>query len=335
MMPLMSGSDMCRAIKQGGGRLSRTPVILVTARVEEQTKIRGLDYGADDYLLKPFLQEELLLRVRNLSTKRRQERALFDAHLMLRAQQKYVQSDLELARDFQNDLLSKLDMPAPLSAHVEFRPADVVGGDFYHLTTLGPNRVRLFLADMVDHGVKAAVRAAAAWPEYTGLDHDSIDPAEVLESLNDVATSKYTDLAGSFLCLDLDANSGEHVSIRYARAGEMPFMVVSEAGPTAPPAAEGFMVGLFPHMTYQSRELKLAPRTRLFLYSDGLYTQSDAAGRSFREAGGLKEAWRTTMECTDIQTATQAVIRSLDRFRGATAQLDDITLIGIDVGEMR
>jgi len=335
MMPLMSGSDMCRAIKQGGGRLSRTPVILVTARVEEQTKIRGLDYGADDYLLKPFLQEELLLRVRNLSTKRRQERALFDAHLALRAQHKYVQSDLELARDFQNDLLSKLDMPAPLAAHVEFRPADVVGGDFYHLTSLGPGRVRLFLADMVDHGVKAAVRAAAAWPEYTGLDHSSLDPAGVLESLNEVATSKYADLAGSFLCVDFDAGAGEQVTIRYARAGEMPFIIVADADPTEPPAAEGFMIGLFPNMSYQSRELTIAPRTRLFLYSDGLYTQTNGVGQSFRDAGGLNEAWRMTKECANIRIATERVLGSLDQFRGATAQLDDVTLIGIEVTESR
>jgi len=335
MMPVMSGSALCKAIKQGGGRLSRTPVILVTARVEEQTKLRGLDYGADDYLLKPFLQEELLLRVRNLVTKRRQERALLDAHLTLRTQQEYVQSDLELARDFQNDLLSKLDMPAPLAAHVEFRPAEVVGGDFYHLSSLGPNRVRLFLADMVDHGVKAAVRAAAAWPEYTGLDHPNLDPAGVLESLNDVATSKYADLAGSFLCVDLDASASEYVSIRYARAGEMPFVVVSEAGPTAPPAAEGFMIGLFPNMSYQSRQLTIAPRTRLFLYSDGLYTQTNEAGRTFREAGGLTEAWGMTLQCADIRAATRAVVESLDRFRGATGQLDDVTLIGIEVGELR
>jgi DNA-binding response OmpR family regulator/two-component sensor histidine kinase len=335
MMPLMSGSDMCRAIKRGGGRLSRTPVILVTARTEEQAKLRALDYGADDYLLKPFLQEELLLRVRNLATKRRQERALFDAHLTLRAQQKYLQSDLELARDFQNDLLSKLDLPAPLTAHVEFCPADVVGGDFYHLTSLGPSRVRLFLADMVDHGVKAAVRAAAAWPEYTGLDHPNLDPAGVLERLNEVATSKYADLAGSFLCVDLDASDSQHVSIRYARAGEMPFAVVSEAGPAAPPAAEGFMIGLFPNMSYQSRELTIAPRTRLFLYSDGLYTQTDEDGRTFREADGLKKAWEKTMKCADIRAATETVLESFDQFRGVTAQLDDVTLIGIEVGESR
>lgn len=331
MMPLMSGPDLCRAIKTGGGRLSRTPVMLVTARTEEQTKLRGLDYGADDYLLKPFLQEELLLRVRNLVAKRRQERALFDAHLTLKAQHQYVQSDLELARDFQNDLLPRLDMPAGLTAYVEFRPADVVGGDFYHLTPLGPGRVRLFLADMVDHGVKAAVRAAAALPEYTGLDHPNLDAAGVLESLNEVATSKYADLAGSFLCLDIDASSGDQVSIRYARAGEMPFVVISGAGAVEPPAAAGFMVGLFPNMSYQSRDLTVSPGARLFLFSDGLYTQTNGSGKTFRDAGGLTEAWGMTRGSSNIRAATETVIASLDRFRGTTPQLDDVTLIGIEI----
>lgn len=331
MMPLMSGSDLCRAIKTGGGRLARTPVMLVTARTEEQTKLRGLDYGADDYLLKPFLQEELLLRVRNLVSKRRQERALFDAHLTLKAQHQYVQSDLELARDFQNGLLPSLEMPEPLAAHVEFRPADVVGGDFYHITPLGPGRVRLFLADMVDHGVKAAVRAAAALPEYTGLDHLNLDASGVLESLNEVATSKYADLAGSFLCLDIDAGSGDHVSIRYARAGEMPFVVMSGAGPIEPPAAAGFMVGLFPNMSYQSRELTISPGTRLFLYSDGLYTQTNGSGTTFRDGGDLTETWGMTRDSLNIRAATETVIASLDRFRGTTPQLDDVTVIGIEI----
>jgi signal transduction histidine kinase/CheY-like chemotaxis protein len=334
MMPVMSGADMCLAIKRGGGRLSRTPVVLVTARAEEQTRLRGLDYGADDYLLKPFLQEELLLRVRNFVTKRLQERALFDAHLTLRAQHKHIQSDLELARDFQNDLLPKLDMPEPLKAHVAFRPAEVVGGDFYHLTSLGPNRVRLFVADMVDHGVKAAVRAAAAWPEYTSLDHPNLGPAQVLERLNDVATAKYADLSGSFLCLDLHVKDDARVSVQYAQAGEMPFTIVTGAGPTVPPAAEGFMIGLFPKMSYQSRELTITPGTRLFLYSDGLYTQPNGADRIFREVA-LKEAWQMATGRGDIRSATETVIESFDRFRGSSAQLDDVTLIGIEVGERR
>jgi DNA-binding response OmpR family regulator/anti-sigma regulatory factor (Ser/Thr protein kinase) len=330
MMPNVSGPELCKAIKRGGGRLSRTPVVLVTARAEEQTKLRGLDYGADDYLLKPFLQDELLLRVRNLVTKRRQERALSDAHLTLRAQHKYLLSDLELARDFQNDLFTELDMPAPLAAHVEFRPADVVGGDFYHLTSLGPERVRLFVADMVDHGVKAALRAAAAWPEYTSLDHQNLGPSEVLERLNDLATSKYGDLSGSFLCMDFDVTASDRVSIRYAQAGPMPFTLVSEAGSTSPPAAPGFMIGLFPNMSYELRELTCRPGTRLFLYTDGLYTQSNESGQTFRDMG-LKEAWKMAMECAHIRAATEAVLDGFDRFRGASAQSDDLTLIGIEV----
>jgi signal transduction histidine kinase/DNA-binding response OmpR family regulator len=331
MMPVMSGPDMCKAIKEGGGRLSRTPVVLVTARAEEQTKLRGLDYGADDYLLKPFLQDELLLRVRNLVTKRRQERALFDAHLALVARHKYIQSDLELARDFQNDLLPELEMPEPLAAHVEFRPADVVGGDFYHLARLGEKRVRLLLADMVDHGVKAAVRAAAAWPEYTSLDQTNLSPAEALERLNDLATSKYADLSGSFLCLDLEIDDAGEVWAEYAQAGKMPFTLVSSAGAAPSPAAEGFIVGLFPEMSYHSKRLKIPPGTRLFLYTDGLYTQIDGFGSTFRESG-LNDAWNTAIERSDIAAATKAVLASFDLFRGAEEQTDDVTLIGIEIG---
>jgi serine phosphatase RsbU (regulator of sigma subunit) len=167
-------------------------------------------------------------------------------------------------------------------------------------------------------------------PEYTGLDHANLDAAGVLERLNEVATSKYADLAGSFLCMDLDASSQGHVSIRYARAGEMPFVVVSGEEPIEPAGAAGFMVGLFPNMGYQSRELTLHPGTRLFLYSDGLYTQTDGSGNTFRDGGGLMEAWGMTRGCSTIRAATEAVMESGVRFRGSTPQLDDVTLIGIE-----
>jgi serine phosphatase RsbU (regulator of sigma subunit) len=94
------------------------------------------------------------------------------------------------------------------------------------------------------------------------------------------------------------------------------------------------MIGLFPKMVYQSRDLTITPGTRLFLYSDGLYTQPVEAGRTFREAG-LKEAWKMTAECRDIRGATEAVVESFDQFRGVSAQLDDVTLIGIEVGKLR
>lgn len=59
MMPDMDGFAMLRAIR----RTSRVPILMLTARSEAEDRIEGLEIGADDYLAKPFLPKELLLRV--------------------------------------------------------------------------------------------------------------------------------------------------------------------------------------------------------------------------------------------------------------------------------
>lgn len=60
MMPRLDGFSVTEHVRQ----YSTVPIIIVTARGQEQDKIHGLDLGADDYLTKPFSVEELLARVR-------------------------------------------------------------------------------------------------------------------------------------------------------------------------------------------------------------------------------------------------------------------------------
>ena len=60
MMPRMDGFAVCSRVRE----FSAVPIIIVTARGQDQDKVRGLDLGADDYLTKPFSVEELLARVR-------------------------------------------------------------------------------------------------------------------------------------------------------------------------------------------------------------------------------------------------------------------------------
>ncbi len=60
MMPKMDGFTVCQQVRAFSG----VPIIMVTARGQEQDKVCGLDLGADDYLTKPFGVEELLARVR-------------------------------------------------------------------------------------------------------------------------------------------------------------------------------------------------------------------------------------------------------------------------------
>ena len=63
LMPNLDGFEVCRRLRAWG---NRTPVLIVTARDSEEDTIRGLDLGADDYLVKPFGLGELLARVRAL-----------------------------------------------------------------------------------------------------------------------------------------------------------------------------------------------------------------------------------------------------------------------------
>jgi DNA-binding response OmpR family regulator len=60
MMPKMDGFTVCQRVRE----FSAVPIIMITARGQDQDKVRGLDLGADDYLTKPFSVDELLARVR-------------------------------------------------------------------------------------------------------------------------------------------------------------------------------------------------------------------------------------------------------------------------------
>lgn len=63
MLPDLSGLEVCKGYRDGGGK---SPILMLTARGEAQDKVSALDTGADDYLVKPFVPEELLARVRAL-----------------------------------------------------------------------------------------------------------------------------------------------------------------------------------------------------------------------------------------------------------------------------
>ncbi len=72
MLPKVSGVEVCRQIR-ANVETRRTPVIMLTARSEEADKIRGLETGADDYVVKPFAMSELVARIRALLRRTRPE----------------------------------------------------------------------------------------------------------------------------------------------------------------------------------------------------------------------------------------------------------------------
>ncbi|WP_017689595.1 response regulator transcription factor [Paenibacillus sp. PAMC 26794] len=79
MMPQIDGFEVCRRLREAG---SKVPVLMLTAKDEVQSRVTGLDTGADDYLVKPFALEELLARVRALLRRKLDSAGTPDNRLM-------------------------------------------------------------------------------------------------------------------------------------------------------------------------------------------------------------------------------------------------------------
>lgn len=81
MMPLMDGYEVCQRLKSDP-RTNHIPIVLLTAKADDESKLAGLEHGADEYLIKPFDAKELELRIYNLLTMRKNLREQFQGSLL-------------------------------------------------------------------------------------------------------------------------------------------------------------------------------------------------------------------------------------------------------------
>jgi signal transduction histidine kinase/DNA-binding response OmpR family regulator len=116
VMPRMDGFELCRRLKTDE-RSSHIPVILLTARASGESKLTGLETGADDYIIKPFDSRELSARVKNLIEQRRKLRERFSQAVTLKpseiavtsADEKFLRRAIDIIENHLSDADFRVD----------------------------------------------------------------------------------------------------------------------------------------------------------------------------------------------------------------------------------
>ncbi|MEU3526414.1 SpoIIE family protein phosphatase [Streptomyces sp. NPDC038707] len=186
-----------------------------------------------------------------------------------------------------------------LEVAVRYRPAEtehLVGGDWYDAVVLPTGLVLMCVGDVAGHGIEAATSMVVLRNALRGLAVTGAGPGQLLSWLNIVAHHLTGAVTATAVCALYDP---ERHTLRWARAGHLPPVLVrgSEAAPL--PLVKGLLLGAVPEAVYEEAELEFAPEDTLLLYTDGLIERRD---RSVEESlAHLLTAARTVPKTLDQQ----------------------------------
>jgi len=236
-----------------------------------------------------------------------------------------VQRQLETARDIQRSLLPRrIPRPPGLDVAVRYVPAAAVAGDIYDFVEIGPSCVGILVADVMGHGIPAALVASMAKLAFSLQIGRAHDPSAVLTSMNQILCDQ---LEGSYVTAVyavIDADAGR---VTLANAGHPPPLVQRhrESG-THVEGEHGLMLGVLPTAVYANAHVdRFAAGDRLLLYSDGVLEARNRAGEFFD--GERVTRWLETFEVATADLFADAALGDLTRWRAGSHFEDDVTFV--------
>src|SRR5262245_2464834 len=312
MLPGMNGFDVCGQIRRL--RLA-TPILMLTADDCENSRIRGFDAGADDYVAKPFSIRELLGRVRAI-LRRSQNRP-----------DRTNQKELDEAGRVQKGLMpAEIPQISGLRIAALWRPADTVGGDYFDVLKLNETSVAVCIADVCGKGMPAALMMSNLQATVRAYASESMSPQNLCEKVNRAtcaSTPKHTFV--SFFYAVIDAGSRR---LTYCNAGHNPPILSRRSGFMQTLDCGGCILGGFEDWKYAQQEIALDDHDSLLMYTDGITESHNAAGEEFGERRLMNLALR--LGKSEPIEITETLLRAVSEFNNGNFE-DDLTVLALAV----
>ncbi len=238
--------------------------------------------------------------------------------------QNRVAQDLKLARGVQRAFLpSKHPDAEGYDFYHYYLPAEQIGGDYYDYIPLSDGRVAIIVADVVGHGVAAAMLMAKLSAEARFLLASLPTAALAITRLNEHISSLSVEKFVTLLCLILDPPTGK---VEIVNAGHMAPIWLKSNGTVEEPGDEiaGVPIGIIDDFEYDMASIHIASGDRLILYTDGINEAPSAQGDMF----GIDRLQRLVSQCTgSLQEAGDTIVADVQKFVAGTEQADDMCLV--------
>jgi serine phosphatase RsbU (regulator of sigma subunit)/putative methionine-R-sulfoxide reductase with GAF domain len=235
-----------------------------------------------------------------------------------------LETEVQLARQIQQTFLPEsLPEFADWELAARWKTARQVGGDFYDVFNLPENRLGLFIADVSDKGMPAALFMALTRTLVRAAVLETDSPAEALRRVNDLLvpdTKQGMFVTAVYAVLDM--HKGE---LTYVNAGHNPPIWVRSDGSLESLTRTGVALGAAEGMRYEQRVIPLTPGDSVLFYTDGLTEAYNAEGEFYGETR-LQEALKAN-HCSSAHELIDIVEKSLLEFVQDMPPADDLTLL--------
>ena len=157
MMPEMDGYETCTRIKINP-TFKDLPIIFITAKTDVESLVKGFDYGAVDYITKPFNKKELCARVKTHIELQNSKKEIKELYQELKYSNDNLLSSINYAKNIQESSLpsdQQLNDIIPNSFLI-FKPKAIIGGDFYWVKERF-NKLYIVVGDCTGHGIPGAM----------------------------------------------------------------------------------------------------------------------------------------------------------------------------------
>jgi serine phosphatase RsbU (regulator of sigma subunit) len=323
-MPGLNGAEVLKRLRgDDNPAIAQLPAIMLTGHGGEESEVRCLEAGADDFVTKPINVEVLRARIETQLRLRSMRRQLEIQNDELEAWRTNLERDLEAARLTQQSLIPQ-KAPALEGWEVAaiYQPVIQVGGDIYGWFRMTDGQTLFWIVDATGHGASAALLTTLAKLLFQHGTADHTRPADIMRAVNNDFRSIFG--ARSFMtamCVALDPASGRATVVG---AGHPPLLVARRSGGHEAIRSSAPPLGLVERTDFAESEVQLAPGDAFFLYTDGLFG-AEQSGVPRLTPAKLGEMLRPSLG--SAQSVITDVMAQTESLNGNKAPPDDVAAI--------